>query len=78
MTTAERTLSEPAIIHVRADYAGRCWSASFFSADGSADPDTMAAFGTETLPLPWALQAPYSAVLDDLHARFPLANVVRV
>jgi hypothetical protein len=71
-------VSAPEIIHVRPDYAGRCWSASFFTRDGAADPDTFAAFGTETLPLPWTLQADERTVMADLRRRFPAAVVERV
>jgi hypothetical protein len=71
-------VSTPELIHVRPDYAGRCWSASFFTRDGEADPDTFALFGTATLPLPWTLHADERKVMADLRDRFPAAIVERV
>lgn len=49
------------LMHVKIDYANRCWVATSFVRDSDGewveDPETVTLFGTATLPTPFTLQA---------------------
>lgn len=71
-------------IHVKLDYAAKCWTASHYVADPdaeggySADPTVFELFGTETLPTPFTLQADERTVLAELRRLNPEAVVERI